>query len=191
MTTDRVGSRAEAIAIVQALLSGCDRILDLGCGQQPFTNNMPHATLIDLDPVHAADPRVLLLDACEVPHAFRRMTFDAVLCTDVIEHLAKAAGAVLLDALPRITRRLVFFTPLGDLWIGEQRAYGRTPDSPHNHRSGWTPAEFEERGYTTWVWPHYHKFEDGKEAGAFWAWRFVDAPTPTAADIATQSQVPP
>jgi hypothetical protein len=187
--THRQGTAAEGIRIFDALLPapGTGRVLDLGCGERHQTRHRADTIWVDLDEAFAADPRVLLLDVREAPHALRRMRFTAVLLTDVIEHLAKDDGWSLLRALESMADRILLFTPLGDLWVGSLG--DRPPDSPHVHRSGWTPADLEPCGYTCWSWPIFHRFGDSIH-GAFFAWKWTVGNAPSAESVARDSGVP-
>ena len=68
---------------------------------------------------------------------------DACVCLDVIEHLTKENGFLLLDRLERIARkRVIIATPNGFV------PQPPTPDNPfQEHISGWDPEEMRARGY--------------------------------------------
>lgn len=184
--TDRRSTPEENRAVIAALLKGCSKVLDLGCGERHHTKHLPNTVWVDLDPVHANDPRVLLLDAVEAPTVFRRMHFDCILLTDVIEHIHKLEGSNLLAQIETMCDRIVVFTPLGELWLNSTKEH----DSPHRHRCGWHPEEFEARGYTWWSWPTLHDFGDqGGIFGAFYAWKWIKGVAPTVEEIETASGV--
>lgn len=183
MITDRQGQPEEGYRIIASLLLDCDRVLDLGCGPRHHSKNLPNAVCVDLDPKHAPDPRVLIMDVRESPQAFRRMHFDAVLMSDLIEHLPKDDGVKLIREVEPMADRIVVFTPLGDMWVTTKE-----PDNPHHHRCGWFDYEFRARGYQTWVWPRMHNFS-GAVFGAFYAWKWMKGETPTAEQISELSGV--
>jgi hypothetical protein len=83
------------------------------------------------------------LDIRDLGGSFAPRSFDAVIALDVIEHLQREEGEVLLSAMEVIASHLVaVFTPNGFL---EQPP---TPDNRHQeHVSGWTPHDFLARGY--------------------------------------------
>lgn len=87
--------------------------------------------------------------------------FDLVTCFDMIEHIKKDDGFKLIAHLEGLCKgRLVFFTPLGEMSIGEdKRQY-------HTHLCGWKPEEFVSLGYSCLVMPNFH---DKYGFGAFFA----------------------
>lgn len=167
--------------MIRALLTGCQRVLDLGCGERHHTKHLPDTVWVDLDPKHAKDSRVLIMDIREAAHAFRRMRFDAALLTDVLEHIPKNEGIQLLSQLEFISDRIIIFTPLGDLWVTDS-------ESPHSHKSGWVPCDLP--SYHNWVWNHFHRFKDGHTHGAFFAWKWTNGTTPSPEQISGLSNIP-
>jgi hypothetical protein len=78
--------------------------------------------------------------------------FDLITCFDVIEHLKKEDGYQLIKDLESLCcGELIFFTPLGEIGIGQ------SPIKYHVHLSGWTPEDFIKLGYKCWVFPNFHK----------------------------------
>jgi len=142
--------------------------LDLGCGQATETQNMIPHVLIDLRlreaPERSPDD-LIVCDFTLAPQMFQTWRFGTCYMIDTIEHLHRAQGEKLLPEIEALCDRVAVFTPLGELWVTPES------DNPHAHRSGWTPAEFEQRGYHVWEWPIYHKWPDGHVHGAFWAWK--------------------
>ena len=70
-------------------------------------------------------------------------SFDVVIAFDLIEHMSKEDGYLLLYEMERIARHLVVvYTPTGFLW---------QPPSPNNylnaHVSGWVPRDFKQFGF--------------------------------------------
>ena len=90
--------------------------------------------------------------------------YDVGLCMDGIEHLTKNKGMKLINMLQLAAEKVIFFTPLGDYCLTED-------DDPDHHHSGWYPADFEELGYATIVFPKYH---EEYNVGAFFAFRCDD-----------------
>lgn len=70
-------------------------------------------------------------------------TFDVVLAFDVIEHLEKHNGYLLLYEMDRVGRdSQIIFTPTGFLWQPPSR------NNAHNaHISGWNPKELRSLGW--------------------------------------------
>jgi SAM-dependent methyltransferase len=76
------------------------RLLDVGCGAQPYRDLFPRVDrYVGLD--HPGAPR---LDVCGDGLAlpFRVGSFDAVLCNQVLEHVPE--GAVLMEEIARVLR---------------------------------------------------------------------------------------
>jgi SAM-dependent methyltransferase len=72
-----------------------------------------------------------------VPRRATEHDYDVILFGDVIEHLPKDDGRVLLDAAARLAGRLVVVRiPLGDGWRREGR------EEPDHHRSRWYADDF-------------------------------------------------
>jgi hypothetical protein len=84
---------------------------------------------------------VVLADASRLP--FKDHQFEVVLAFDVIEHLDKARGLIMIAEAERVgTLEVVIFTPNGFL------PQGALDDNPHQfHRSGWELPEFRAMGY--------------------------------------------
>jgi len=72
-------------------------------------------------------------------------SFDVVIAFDVIEHLSKEDGYLLVYEMERISAiASVVFTPNGHVW------QPGTSDNPRQaHISGWTPKEFARLGWKT------------------------------------------
>lgn len=136
------------------IVGHCQTLLDVGCGEsspvQFFTREVKYSVGVDAHQpsidksqeagIHSDYRRMNVL---EIGNAFEPRSFDCVVSLDVIEHLTKAEGLRLLDAMESIARRrVVVFTPNGFL------AQPAEPDNPHQlHVSGWTAAKMRARGY--------------------------------------------
>lgn len=74
---------------------------------------------------------------------FPEKSFDLVLCSEIIEHLDKKDGFVLLNNAERWARKkVVITTPNGYL---PQSSYD--DNSLQEHKSGWSVDDFRARGY--------------------------------------------
>lgn len=139
------------ISMLERNLRGCTSVLDVGCGARSPLRHVPkkfRSVGVDaFSPAIAASQREGIHDEYHrqsvVNLSFPDRSFDAVVALDLIEHLEKDAGLQLLDRLERIAgRRVIIFTPNGEV---EQDPYDDNPWQ--RHLSGWTPADFQERGY--------------------------------------------
>lgn len=139
------------------IVGSCATLLDIGCGfdspVKRFSARLERTVGIDLftpylDRSRAASihSEYLEADALDIEARFGPRSFDCVLALDLIEHLDKAHGLRLLDAMERVARRkVILFTPNGFV---RQSAYD---DNPHQaHRSGWSPDEMRQAGYRLW-----------------------------------------
>ncbi|MDP9406463.1 MAG: class I SAM-dependent methyltransferase [Actinomycetota bacterium] len=142
------------VALLGSLLEGCDSVLDVGCGTSSPLRDVPgdfrgvgvdaYAPAIEVSRragIHEAYLQQPVTEL-DVPPA----SFDAVVMLDLIEHLDRDAALELLARAERAARRRVIvstpngFVPQGDV--------GGNPFQVH--RSGWTVAELEARGFRVW-----------------------------------------
>ena len=74
-------------------------------------------------------------------------SFDVVVAFDLIEHLSKEDGYLLLYEMERISRKLVVvYTPTGFLWQPP------SPNNPFNaHISGWRPRDLKHFGFKSFT----------------------------------------
>ena len=135
--------------ILKKELEGCESVLDLGCGA-----NSPLAKIerlfylegIDLvliknkNKIHDEYTRGNILN---IEKYFKNKTFDVVVLFDVLEHLRRGEGKVLLEKLENIAKyKIILVTPNGFV-----------PQDPHSgnvyqeHISGWFVKDFKTRGY--------------------------------------------
>jgi SAM-dependent methyltransferase len=129
-------------------------VLDVGNGGAGLSAHLPGCVSIDVDP--AASPDVAVdLEAGHLP--FAADSFDAVVCTDVLEHLEELHAV--FRELVRVTRRFAIVS-LPNNWLPARRAmrfggsgrlrnYGLPVDRPadrHRWFFGYTEAEQFIRG---------------------------------------------
>ncbi len=103
---------------------------------------------------------------------------DTIFILDVIEHLEKDQGTVLVNLAMKVARRqVIIFTPLGFMpqhysEIGD--GWGNVEHNElQNHRSGWTPNELP---LNTSVVCHDYHAGGGKVFGAFYSVIHCDEP---------------
>ncbi len=170
LTTHGKGTFEAGQAVIRQLTAGTLSLLDLGCGEGTHTRGLPVPCKLfaDADPgYYPSTPRPFArLDLRTDLDRFADDSFEVVLALDVIEHLQKSEGPVLLSQMERIaSKRVVLFTPLGEMWVNADK------QEFHHHKCGWLPEEFAARGYQVWAWPEFHHWPDGSIFGAFFAWR--------------------
>jgi hypothetical protein len=134
------------------------RILDIGAGSASYWNEPIFNTCKNLE--------IILLDASmdayssfpDSRHKFKReigivpsnlnqyadSEFDLVVALDLIEHLDKSEGYLLLYEIDRISSNSsLIFTPNGFSWQPPSL------NNPYNaHISGWSPKELRDMGWT-------------------------------------------
>jgi hypothetical protein len=86
--------------------------------------------------------------------------FDVSIATDSIEHLSFDNGQYFIDLMQEYSDKQIIFTPLGE-WMVEKNSI-----HPDTHKSGWHNSYFENQGWVTIVFPHFH---EQLNVGAFFA----------------------
>jgi SAM-dependent methyltransferase len=73
---------------------------------------------------------------------FRHNSFDSVICLQVLEHLPKTDGVVLLGSLINVANKVVLTTPVGFVEnnIGSANVF-------QDHKSGWYPRDLRALGF--------------------------------------------
>lgn len=140
--------------IIARQLKGMKSILDVGCGEGELTATIrlripAFCVGIELDPPSLTEAKrnrthdeYVLADARFLP--FRPESFDAVLCSQVIEHLEKESGLKVIRETEKVGISVVIIST----------TVGYIPFLPLNsvtrqqiHRSAYYPQEFASRNY--------------------------------------------
>jgi len=148
----RIGGRGSRLYFekLEGLLNGCETILDIGCGNNPQSMRLnTHKRLILCDAyyptmqrINRGDANILCANVEALP--FRQSIADGVLLLQVLEHLEKRKGQMVLEALDLIARKIVVIsTPNGFVRQGDILG-----NPFQRHVSGWTAEELEGAGYT-------------------------------------------
>lgn len=105
-------------------------------------------------------------DVRRIDTHFSRKSFDIVWLIDVIEHLTKKEGFILLAHLDQIARKqIIISTPLGWYpqdyecieaeWLeGEEKSAEK--NIHQQHKSAWVEKDFKRRGYESEIFYDYH-----------------------------------
>lgn len=173
-------------------------VLDIGCGIrpqkfqtplvhiccEPFGQYVKHLQKLVRQKKNQDRYIVIHADWEKATKIFPPYSVDTVYLIDVIEHLKKNKGLLLLKKTEKIARKqIVIFTPLGFL---EQKhpdgkdAWGMSGGKMQEHRSGWEPEDFD----STWdiyATEEYHKTDNmghfyEQSHGAFFAIKNIDLP---------------
>ena len=133
-------------------LSGCENVLDVGCGAAANMRQLGVQHCVGIDGYQPdvekarkqnTQDEIFLGDVRELSRYFRPGQFDACVALDVIEHLTKEDGIKLMREMEKMaTKKVVFFTPSGFL---PQRQSAN--DDLQAHLSGWEAEEMRRLGY--------------------------------------------
>ena len=131
-------------------LRGCDLVLDLGCGPNSSLQDckIPFSVGVELFEPYLKESQkkgihnqYVKKDIAKVN--FDSKSFDAVIIIDVIEHINKEDGKLLLKKAENwAKKKIIIFTPNG--FIG-QNAFDE--NYLQAHISGWSTQEFEKLGF--------------------------------------------
>ena len=131
-------------------LSDCSSVLDLGCGyNSPIQYcNVPYSVGVELFEPYLQESQkkhiynqYIKADIRKVE--FEPKSFDAILCSEVLEHLTKEEGYELIKKMEEWARKkIIITTPNGYLW---QDGYDN--NSMQEHKSGWSVEELENLGF--------------------------------------------
>jgi hypothetical protein len=160
------------------------RLLEIGPGIRPIVLQFPPNLRVLVEPSteyckvlsRILGPRentvVINQDAITFLKSIPDASFDAVVLTDVIEHLEKNEGLLLIREVERVSSSIVgIFTPLGFMpqhFSSKLDTWGFGEADLQTHRSGWLPIDFG----TNWkfhIVARAHMSDSGEEFGAMWA----------------------
>ncbi|HQK83275.1 MAG TPA: glycosyltransferase [Atribacter sp.] len=187
-------NKEELLTAVQKRLLLVDKILDIGCGIRPQSLIEPKIHIcaepfrdyVDiLRNRYAGNPRYVIINATAdlILSLLPDHSIDTIFLIDVIEHLEKDLGKIIIKECERVARKqIVLFTPIGFM---HQEAnpegidgWGLHGGKWQDHKSGWIPEEFD----ITWdilACDSFHQYNGvGKKFdppfGAFWAIKNIE-----------------
>ena len=137
---------------LQNILSDCESVLDLGCGDNSpigFIDRKKYLVGVDgfkksinISKKLNIHDKYLHKNILEVKKNFKKNSFDAVIALDVIEHLPKKDGYKLLKIMEHLAlKKVILLTPNGFV---NQTGEG---NGLQEHLSGWKPFDFKKLGY--------------------------------------------
>ena len=140
----------DVLVLMKRELIECTSVLDLGCGYQSALRvcDIPFSVGVDLfEPSLLESRRVgihsqyILGDVTAL--GFKPGSFDAVIATEVLEHLTRDEGNALLRQMEEwATKKVTVTTPNGYF---KQDPYDNNP--LQEHRSGWTVDDLRRLGF--------------------------------------------
>ncbi|RMD58164.1 class I SAM-dependent methyltransferase [Candidatus Woesearchaeota archaeon] len=137
-------------ALLRKALKGCKRVVEFGCGDHsPLARQGVEKTMgVDIHGPSlelARDRKTHDIFVQADVRKFRlKRKFDCAIALDVIEHLPKKDGKILLENMEYSARRVVVFTPNGFL----EQDQSLVEENPYQaHLSGWTVDDFRRFGY--------------------------------------------
>lgn len=129
---------------------------------------------------------------------YENYAIDTIYLIDVIEHLTKDEGKELLKRTEKLAKKqVVIFTPLEYIeqktLSGNRDAWGLNGANWQEHKSIWTPDDFDSDGWLFLVCKDYHQYNNigeklDKPVGAFWAIKDVKEPV-LKADILEHDEI--
>jgi predicted SAM-dependent methyltransferase len=167
-----------------------DTVLDIGAGIAPMRFFTPKLYHIILEPFieyvqilrykYQHNNKYLVIhigNTIEYLKCFGDRSIDSIFMLDVIEHMSKEDGLLVIKECERIAKnQVVIFTPLGfakqDCENDDRDPWGLSGVKVQQHRSGWTLQDFD-KSYDFFIAEKYHstnwKGEKVEEFGSFYA----------------------
>lgn len=167
---------------IEKEVHGYKTLLDVGCGTnspvQSFNKRIRCVGVDAFQPsIETSKSKKIhdeyhLLNVMDINKQFASEKFDVVTALDLIEHLTKEDGFQLMDKMEAIAKhKIIIYTPNGFVPQGD-----REKNPWQVHLSGWTPKEFEDRGYKVYgingIKPLRGEYAKVKYKPAFF-WNFI------------------
>jgi len=140
----------KAINYIKRELESCETVLDLGCGRNSSLQHcsVPYSLGVEIFKHYLEESRrkgihteYVKADVRKIE--FKPCSFDAILALDVLEHLTKEEGLILIKKMENWARKkIIIFTPNEYLW---QNGYDNNPYQ--EHKSGWGVRDLEKFGF--------------------------------------------
>ena len=140
------------IGLIDEQLERYDSVLDAGCGRSTFLQylNKPlYKVGLDFYEPYLIKSKIgsfhnerILADVRSLP--FSAKSFDCALAVEVIEHLTKPDGLVMMKELERVAKKTVMLTTPNGFFSAKP---GPDDNPEEKHISGWSAHEFRKLGF--------------------------------------------
>lgn len=137
---------------VHRALAGCETVLDVGCGTNSVLSLFgfkrlvgaeEYAPSVDKARATGTHHEIIQADARKLENHFKPGEFDACVALNVIEHLTKQDGLLMMSSMELISaKKTVLLTPNGFL----RQSHAEDKDL-QEHLSGWEVDEMRKLGY--------------------------------------------
>ncbi len=195
-------SRDGFFSAVAEKIKKTDTVLDIGCGIMPMKFFVPkihilvepfvdYVKMLQYKYSHLNHIIIINQNSLDFLPTVPSKSINSVFLLDVIEHMDKEKGKLVLKEMERIAKdQVVIFTPLGfeeqDCESEEVDGWGLKGTKFQQHRSGWYPEDFE-NGYDFYVCKDFHqinwKGENIEPFGCFFAIKNMSEIGDYAADL--------
>ena len=136
--------------ILKRELSGCDSVLDLGCGYHSpiLRSNIPFSVGVELFEPYLQESKRKGIHSQYIKADIRKLefqpkSFDAVIATEVLEHMGKQEGMELISKMEKWARKKVIITtPNGYPWPDNY-----SNNNPRGYKCGWSVRELRSLGF--------------------------------------------
>ena len=139
--------------LLKSFITPEDYVLDVGCGIGNLTKEVECKEMLGIDGYDYSNQyhSVMMIHKLPTLELFEDNTFDIVLCLDIIEHLTKEEGFILIKEAERVARKKIFFLTPKE-WSENKDAvenpiYWSYNNKLNYHKSLWTEKEFIDKGY--------------------------------------------
>jgi len=135
---------------LEAALSDCHIVLELGCGSHSQLQylSLPFSIGVDIFEPYLSESKKKIIHHQYIKGnvneiEFKEKSVDAVVCLEVIEHLTKEEGYKLIKKMEKIARKkIILSTPNG---YYPQNEYDGNPYQ--QHKSAWSIKDFKDLGF--------------------------------------------
>lgn len=88
---------------------------------------------------------IMVGNAVEIFRSKPLQTYDLIFCSDVLEHIPRAAAANLLVHFRLKAKAVLINVPIGEEWLDQGELYGNAHEA---HVSAWDKPDFPESSYS-------------------------------------------